>query len=78
LHSARCGRALYDNFNDRLLTAIETAADLPVTYGGGRARSFQTTKTGRIAAAGFMRRLPSRAASFDQRAGPRRRKEATL
>lgn len=30
-------RALYDNFNDRLLTALETAADLPVTYGGGGA-----------------------------------------
>lgn len=28
-------RALYDNFNDRLLTALETAAGLPVTYGGG-------------------------------------------
>lgn len=30
-------RALYDNFNDRLLTALETAAGLPVTYGGGAA-----------------------------------------
>lgn len=29
-------RALYDNFNDRLLTALEKAAGLPVTYGGGR------------------------------------------
>jgi hypothetical protein len=28
-------RALYDNFNDRLLTALETAAGVPVTYGGG-------------------------------------------
>ena len=28
-------RALYDNFNDRLLTALETAAGLPVTYHGG-------------------------------------------
>jgi hypothetical protein len=28
-------RALYDNFNDRLLTALETAAGLPVTCGGG-------------------------------------------
>ena len=30
-------RALYDNFNDRLLTALETAANLPITYGGGAA-----------------------------------------
>lgn len=30
-------RALYDNFNDRLLTALEQAAGLPVTYGGGAA-----------------------------------------
>ena len=28
-------RALYDNFNDRLLTALEKAAGVPVTYGGG-------------------------------------------
>ena len=28
-------RALYDNFNDRLLTALEKAAGLPVTFGGG-------------------------------------------
>ena len=28
-------RALYDNFNDRLLTALERAAGLPITYGGG-------------------------------------------
>jgi hypothetical protein len=28
-------RALYDNFNDRLLTALEKAAGLPVTLGGG-------------------------------------------
>ena len=28
-------RALYDNFNDRLLTCLEKAAGLPVTYGGG-------------------------------------------
>ena len=28
-------RALYDNFNDRLLTALETAAGLPVTCGDG-------------------------------------------
>ena len=30
-------RALYDNFNDRLLTALEHAAGLPITYGGGAA-----------------------------------------
>jgi len=29
------GRALYDNFNDRLLTALEKTCGLPVTYGGG-------------------------------------------
>ena len=28
-------RALYDNFSDRLLTALEKAAGVPVTYGGG-------------------------------------------
>lgn len=28
-------RALHDNFNDRLLTALEKAAGLPVTFGGG-------------------------------------------
>jgi len=28
-------RALYDHFNDHLLTALEKAAGLPVTYGGG-------------------------------------------
>lgn len=28
-------RALYDNFNDRLLTALEKTCKLPVTYGGG-------------------------------------------
>lgn len=28
-------RALYDNFNDRLLTALEKAAGVPVTFGGG-------------------------------------------
>jgi hypothetical protein len=28
-------RALYDNFNDRLLTVLEQAAGLPVTFGGG-------------------------------------------
>lgn len=28
-------RALYDNFNDRLLTVLEKAANVPVTYGGG-------------------------------------------
>ena len=28
-------RALYDNFNDRLLTALEKAAGVPITYGGG-------------------------------------------
>jgi hypothetical protein len=26
---------LYDNFNDRLLTALEKAAGVPITYGGG-------------------------------------------
>ena len=30
-------RALYDNFNDRLLTFMEKTAGLPITYGGGRA-----------------------------------------
>jgi hypothetical protein len=29
-------RALYDNFNDRLLTVLEKAAGVPVTYGGGK------------------------------------------
>jgi hypothetical protein len=29
-------RALYDHFNDRLLTTLEKAAGVPVTYGGGR------------------------------------------
>lgn len=29
-------RALYDNFNDRLLTALEKAVGVAVTYGGGR------------------------------------------
>ncbi len=29
-------RALYDNFNDRLLTALEQAAGVEVSYGGGR------------------------------------------
>jgi len=29
-------RALYDNFNDRLLTRLEKAAGVAVTYGGGR------------------------------------------
>lgn len=29
-------QALYDNFNDRLLTALEKACGLPVTYGGGK------------------------------------------
>ena len=29
------GRALFDNFNDRLLTALEKAAGVPITYGGG-------------------------------------------
>lgn len=29
------GRALYDHFNGRLLTALERAAGVPVTYGGG-------------------------------------------
>lgn len=28
-------QALYDNFNDRLLTTLENALGLPVTYGGG-------------------------------------------
>ena len=28
-------RALYDNFSDRLLSALEKAAGLPLTYGGG-------------------------------------------
>jgi hypothetical protein len=28
-------RALYDHFNGRLLTALEKAAGVPVTYGGG-------------------------------------------
>jgi hypothetical protein len=28
-------RALYDNFNDRLLTLFEKTAGVPVTYGGG-------------------------------------------
>jgi hypothetical protein len=28
-------RALYDNFNDRLLTLLERAAGLAITYGGG-------------------------------------------
>jgi predicted GNAT superfamily acetyltransferase len=28
-------RALYDNFQDTLLTALEKACALPVTYGGG-------------------------------------------
>lgn len=28
-------QALYDNFNDRLLTCVEKAAGLPATYGGG-------------------------------------------
>jgi hypothetical protein len=28
-------RALYDNFNDRLLSSLERAAGVPVTYGGG-------------------------------------------
>ena len=32
---ASLGRALYDNFNDRLLTTLEKACGLPVTYGGG-------------------------------------------
>lgn len=30
-------RALYDNFNDRLLTRLEKAAGVSVTYGGGGA-----------------------------------------
>jgi len=29
-------RALYDEFNDRILTALEKAAGVPVTFGGGR------------------------------------------
>ncbi len=28
-------RALYDNFQGRILTALERAVDLPPTYGGG-------------------------------------------
>ena len=32
---ATLAQALYDNFNDRLLTVLERAAGLPVTYGGG-------------------------------------------
>lgn len=28
-------RALYDNFQDTLLTALEKACGVPVTYGGG-------------------------------------------
>lgn len=28
-------RALYDNFNDRLLTELERAAGVAITYGGG-------------------------------------------
>jgi len=32
---ASVARALYDNFNDRLLTRLERAAGVPVTYGGG-------------------------------------------
>jgi hypothetical protein len=28
-------QALYDNFNDRLLTCVERASGLPVTFGGG-------------------------------------------
>lgn len=28
-------QALYDNFNDRLLTVLEQAAGVSVTYGGG-------------------------------------------
>jgi len=28
-------RALYDHFNGRVLTALEKAAGLPITYGGG-------------------------------------------
>jgi hypothetical protein len=28
-------RALYDNFNDRLLSVMEKACKLPLTYGGG-------------------------------------------
>lgn len=34
---ATLAQALYDNFNDRLLTFVERAAGLEVTYGGGRA-----------------------------------------
>jgi hypothetical protein len=32
---ASVARAIYDNFNDRLLTALEKAVGVPVTYGGG-------------------------------------------
>ena len=32
---ASVARALYDNFNDRLLTHLEKAAGVAVTYGGG-------------------------------------------
>jgi len=32
---ASIARALYDNFNDRVLSACEKAVGLPLTYGGG-------------------------------------------
>lgn len=34
-HGKSIARALYDNFGDRILTALEKAAGVPVTYGGG-------------------------------------------
>lgn len=34
-NGASLAQALYDHFNDRLLTALEKAAGLTVTYGGG-------------------------------------------
>jgi AraC-like DNA-binding protein len=34
---ATLARALYDNFNDRLLTYLEKAAGVKITYGGGAA-----------------------------------------
>lgn len=34
-NGASLARALYDNFSDRLLSAVERAVGLPLTYGGG-------------------------------------------